>query len=349
MKISIQLIAFFLFFSFQLSAQKGINFLKTTNFYTAVNTAKQQNKILFIEAYAPDCHICNSFKGTFAQPQVGAVYNSNFVNFQLDMNNPDNFNLLKKYKIIINATPTFLFFDPKTMKIVQAKVFGEKENSVINVNSIGQKAANPAEHASKFQARFMAGDRNLGFLLNYAQFARISGDTINNIKAMNEYAKALPQNQWVTQTTLNTIQSVMMHHDNPLFDYFVKNLNVYNRNFDANLVKMIYENIFQNVLTSSQSAQLTTNDLQKLKSQMKIAGLDESSILRRTWMVESSLFFKQKKPMVAISLLEKLLKSLPNAPGPKEYQYLCDFVKTKTKDKKALKFAQINWCKYGLQ
>jgi len=121
--------------------QKGINFIKTSNFNAAVNAAKQQNKLLFVEAYAPDCHVCMSFKGTFAQPQVGNVYNSHFINIQLDVNNPDNLAILKKYKIIINATPTFIFFEPKTMKVVQVKAFGEKDNSFISVNLIGQKAA----------------------------------------------------------------------------------------------------------------------------------------------------------------------------------------------------------------
>ena len=101
--------------------QKGINFIKTSNFNAAVNAAKQQNKLLFVEAYAPDCHVCMAFKGTFAQPQVGNVYNTNFINFQLDVNNPDNLAILKKYKIILNATPTFIFFEPKTMKVLLAK------------------------------------------------------------------------------------------------------------------------------------------------------------------------------------------------------------------------------------
>ncbi len=90
-------------------AQKGINFLKTSNLNSAIAAAKQQNKLLFVEVYAPDCHICNSFKGTFAQPQVGTLYNTNFVNFQLDIRKPESQRILQQLKVIINATPTFLF------------------------------------------------------------------------------------------------------------------------------------------------------------------------------------------------------------------------------------------------
>jgi thiol-disulfide isomerase/thioredoxin len=328
--------------------QKGINFLKTTNFNVAVNTAKQQNKLLFVEAYAPDCHVCMSFKGTFAQPQVGLVYNANFINFQLDVNNPDNLAILKKYKIIINATPTFIFFEPKTMKVVQVKAFGEKDNSVISVNQIGQKAANPLEQVGNFPNKFKSGDRNAAFLLNYAQYARIIGDTLTNIKMMNEFAKVWPENQYLTQGTLNIIQTVMMNHDNELFDYYVTHLSDYNKAFDPNMVRMIYENIFQIVLTS-QLNNLNSKSISKIKNQMKITGMDPSGIIRRTWLAESNLYFTQKKPAEGMKVIQDLIRVLPNAPGPKEYQYLCDYVKSKTKDKKALKYAQLNWCKFGLR
>ena len=246
----IKLIIFIIALSHQSWGQKGINFIKTNNFNAAVNAAKQQNKLLFVEAYAPDCHVCMAFKGTFAQPQVGKVYNTNFINFQLDVNNPDNLAVLKKYKIILNATPTFIFFEPKTMKVVQVKAFGEKDNSVISVNLIGQKAANPQEQVGSFSVRFKSGDRNPAFLLNYAQYARIMGDTLTNIKMINEYAKVLPTNQYVTQSTLNILQTVMMNHDNELFDYFVTHLPDYNKAFDPNMVRMIHENIFLSAFLS---------------------------------------------------------------------------------------------------
>jgi len=333
----------------QLPAQKGINFIKTTSLQTAINTAKQQNKLLFVEVYAPDCHICNSFKGTFAQPQVGNLYNTSFVNFQLDIRKPENQKALQQLKIIINATPTFLFFEPKSMKLVQAKAFGEKENTIINVNSIAQKAANPADQSTNFATKFKGGERSFAFLLNYAQFARLTGDSTTNLKVVNELIKVMPTNQYVSQSALNIIQMVMMNNNNTLFDYFVSHLAQYNRIADPSLVNMIYENIFQIVMTSSQVNKLSAAEIMKLKDQMAKAGIDKGSIVRRTWMAESILLFKQKKAMAAIQVIEGLIDVLPSAPGPKEYQYLCDFVKSKTKDKAALKFAQANWCKFGLR
>ena len=330
-------------------AQKGVNFLKTNNLNTAIETAKKQNKLLFVEVYAPDCHVCNSFTGTFSQPQVGALYNAQFVNFQLDIRKPENQRILQQLKIIINATPTFLFFEPKSMKLVQARAFAERENSVVNVNAIAQKAAKPSEHASNFATKFKAGERSVAFLYNYAQFARLTADTATNIKMVNELVRVLPTTQYINQSALNMMQLIMMNNNNTLFEYFVGHVDQYNRITDPAMVKMIYENVFQIVMTSSQVNKLSKADVEKLKSQMAKAGIDKGSIVRRTWMAESIMLFKQKKAMAAIKVIENLIDELPSAPGPKEYQYLCDFVKSNTKDKSALKFAQTNWCKFGLR
>jgi thioredoxin-related protein len=330
-------------------AQKGVNFLKNSNLNTAIDLAKKQNKLLFVEVYAPDCHICNSFTGTFAQPQVGAIYNARFINYQLDVRKPENQKILQQLKIIINATPTFLFFEPKSMKLVQARAFGEKENSVVNVNAIAQKAANPTEQAGNFATKFKSGERSVAFLYNYAQFARLTADTVTNIKMVNELVRVLPTTQYINQSALNMMQLIMMNNNNTLFEYFVGHLDQYNRIADPAMVKMIYENVFQIVMTSSQVNKLSKADVEKLKSQMAKAGIDKGSIVRRTWMAESIMLFKQKKAMAAIKVIENLIDELPSAPGPKEYQYLCDFVKSNTKDKSALKFAQTNWCKFGLR
>ncbi|MFM6914940.1 MAG: thioredoxin family protein [Aquirufa sp.] len=109
-----------------LGLSQGINFSTASSLQEARAEAIKQNKLLFMEIYAPDCHICNSFKGVFTQAAVGAVYNKNFVNYQLDIRNPANQMVLKQAGIIVNATPTFVFFEPKSMKIVQARIFWRK-------------------------------------------------------------------------------------------------------------------------------------------------------------------------------------------------------------------------------
>ena len=330
-----------------LGVSQGINFSSASSLQEARTEAIKQNKWLFMEIYAPDCHICNSFKGVFTQSAVGAVYNKNFVNYQLDIRNPANQMTLKQAGIILNATPTFVFFEPKSMKIIQARIFGEKENTIAMVNGIATKAINPAEQVSQFPKRLAAGEKNPGMLINYAEYARITGDTLTNIKAMNAYIDLLKPAQYNSQSTFNLMQVALMSHDNRLFDYFIRNLNYYNSIYDPSVVRMIYENIFQITMTSSRASKLGEEGIKKIKSQMAKTGLDRSSIIRRTWMVESDMLFKQRKATQAMKVIDDLINALPSALGPKENQFLCDFVKGKTKDASALKKAKTNWCLYG--
>jgi len=330
-----------------LGVSQGINFSSASSLQEARTEAIKQNKWLFMEIYAPDCHICNSFKGVFTQSAVGAVYNKNFVNYQLDIRNPANQMTLKQAGIILNATPTFVFFEPKSMKIIQARIFGEKENTIAMVNGIATKAINPAEQVSQFPKRLAAGEKNPGMLINYAEYARITGDTLTNIKAMNAYIDLLKPAQYSSQSTFNLMQVALMSHDNRLFDYFIRNLNYYNSIYDPSVVRMIYENIFQITMTSSRASKLGEEGIKKIKSQMAKTGLDRSSIIRRTWMVESDMLFKQRKATQAMKVIDDLINALPSALGPKENQFLCDFVKGKTKDASALKKAKTNWCLYG--
>jgi thioredoxin-related protein len=326
---------------------QGIKFSAASSLQEARAEAIKQNKLLFMEIYAPDCHVCISFKGVFTQPSVGAVYNKNFINYQLDIRNPANQLAIKQAGIILNATPTFVFFEPKSMKIIQARIFGEKDNTVSMVNGIALKAINPAEQVSQFPKRLAAGEKNPGMLINYAQYARITGDTLTNIKAMNAYIALLKPAQYSSQLNFNLMQVALMSHDNRLFEYFIQNLSYYNSIFDPSVVRMVYENIFSITLSSSQAAKLGEAGLMKIKSQMAKTGLDRASINRRTWMVESDMLFKQRKAKQAMKVIDELINSMPGALGPKENQFLCDYVKGKTKDAIALKKAKSSWCLYG--
>jgi uncharacterized protein YcgL (UPF0745 family) len=147
--------------------------------------------------------------------------------------------------------------------------------------------------------------------------------------------------------TINIVKYVRNYINSQNFIYH--NLHLLIDRVPNKLIKMIYENIFQIVMTSSQVNKLSAIEIAKLKDQMAKTGIEKESIVRRTWMAESILLFKQKKAMAAIKVIDQLIDALPSAPGPKEYQYLCDFVNSKTKDKAALKYAQANWCKFGLR
>ncbi|MEM7103622.1 MAG: thioredoxin family protein [Bacteroidota bacterium] len=111
MKRLIQLIPIlFLLFSYTVSAQSGgIDFFKGT-MEEAMTKAKEENKILFVDAYTVWCGPCKWMsRNVFNHPRVGYLYNKHFVNVKLDMETPEG----STFAIIhqVNAYPTLVFID----------------------------------------------------------------------------------------------------------------------------------------------------------------------------------------------------------------------------------------------
>lgn len=72
--------------------------------------AKEQNKVIFVDAYAVWCGPCKWMdKNVFPDAQVGAYYNSNFINYKFDMEKGEGRKFAQDYRI--RSYPTYLFID----------------------------------------------------------------------------------------------------------------------------------------------------------------------------------------------------------------------------------------------
>lgn len=78
----------------------------------AMVKAKKEKKNLFVDFYADWCEPCKLMeKEIFALPEVGEYFNKNFVCCKLNVESPENKELVQKYKV--NALPTMLFLNVK--------------------------------------------------------------------------------------------------------------------------------------------------------------------------------------------------------------------------------------------
>lgn len=95
--------------SSQLNAQ-GIQFA-SADFAAALNLAKQQHKLVFIDMYTDWCGPCKSMeKYIFPLEQVGLLYNANFINCRINAEKDGGPDIVKKYDV--KEYPTFLFITP---------------------------------------------------------------------------------------------------------------------------------------------------------------------------------------------------------------------------------------------
>lgn len=319
------------------SHSQGINFVTGGNLRTVFDLAKAQNKSVFLEAYAPTCHVCAAFKPTFEKKDVGDYYNKTFISYQLDLTSPEAAAFLNKQKIWIPSTPTLLYFD-KDVKLMHFAIMGENTNSSQVLIQAGQKAFDTKNRTIAYKVSYLGGNREPNFLYEYAFFSRILKDTTANIEAARAYAKVTPQKNYSNNTNFLILQKVIIDDENPIAQYLLAHLAEFNGKYDKNLVKQTAENIVMYSLISPKGDKYSIKKINEVRANLAKLGVDKKSIDARVFRQEATAFFKENQPEKGIKVLEALIdKSTPK----ESYKFLSDFVKARTKDKTALTKAMI--------
>jgi thioredoxin 1 len=88
----------------------------------ALQKAKDENKLIFLDIYASWCGSCRRLKeNTFTDRQAGDLYNANFINMALDGEKGEGKILAQKYGV--KAYPTLLFIDHSGRVVAEVNGF----------------------------------------------------------------------------------------------------------------------------------------------------------------------------------------------------------------------------------
>jgi thiol:disulfide interchange protein len=88
---------------------QGIEFFHGT-WAEALAKSRAEGKPIFVDAYTDWCGPCKWMSANiFTKPEVGAYFNSNFINVKLDMEKGEGPTFARNYKVM--AYPTLLFMD----------------------------------------------------------------------------------------------------------------------------------------------------------------------------------------------------------------------------------------------
>ncbi len=97
--------------------KKGIAFHQGS-WNEALQLAKKENKIIFLDISASWCAPCKMLKAnTFPNKEVGKFYNANFINVTVDGEKGEGVELAQKYKI--RGYPSLLFINSDGTVVVQ--------------------------------------------------------------------------------------------------------------------------------------------------------------------------------------------------------------------------------------
>ena len=193
----------FLFIFLLLSApclaqqSNGIIFQSGLSWLQIQAKAKAEKKYIFVDTYTTWCVPCKQMEAEiFPQKEVGDFFNSNFINFkvQIDRSKRDNDAIKKAYsdaKLIeetykISAYPTYLFFNPEG-ELVHS-IFGGT-NSSKEFISKARQALDPSTQYTILGKKFEDGRRDTAFLTRLIRTSLSLNDMANAPIYIKSYLK----------------------------------------------------------------------------------------------------------------------------------------------------------------
>ncbi|HCL84591.1 MAG TPA: thioredoxin [Chitinophagaceae bacterium] len=88
---------------------QGIHFIEA-DWNKALQEARKQNKLIFLDAYASWCGPCRMLKkNTFPDKEAGEFFNKHFINVAVNMEKGDGPSLAAQYRV--DAYPTLIIAD----------------------------------------------------------------------------------------------------------------------------------------------------------------------------------------------------------------------------------------------
>lgn len=148
----------------------GINFYHGT-WAEGVAKAKQENKKIFIDFFTEWCGPClNMALKVFVLPEVGDLYNKNFVCMKIDAEKGEGVELAKRFGV--RSYPSYIFVDPQTEKLIH-RSGGNKPAADFMADVQG--ALHPELSSVYLSEKYASGNYDAEFLMNYIHNKKVSG------------------------------------------------------------------------------------------------------------------------------------------------------------------------------
>jgi thiol-disulfide isomerase/thioredoxin len=158
---------------------QGIEFFHGT-WEEALEKAKAEEKVIFVDAYAEWCGPCKRMASTvFPDEKVGAFYNRHFINMKIDMEKGMGLEFRKKFPV--SAYPTLFFIDGEEELVQQSR--GAK--AVDGLIELGQRVLEKADNSEEYAKEYEAGERDPEFVYKYVKALNRTGKS--SLRVANEY------------------------------------------------------------------------------------------------------------------------------------------------------------------
>lgn len=191
-----------------------------TSWKKVLKKAKEQDKLIFVDCYTSWCGPCKMMaRDVFTQDHVADFFNSNFVNFKIDMEKGEGPDLKPGWKI--NAYPTFLVINSKG-EVIHRVVGGHGADEFIELI---KEAQDPKKTFAALSKAYEDGQRDGAFMFSYLRALRLANLDKEEARKAKKYIASLQKEDLLKKENWNIIKYFMKEPLTDAFRYVVENRN----------------------------------------------------------------------------------------------------------------------------
>jgi thioredoxin-related protein len=240
-----------------LGFSQGIEF-KHGTWKEVLEKARQINKPIFLNVYKSSSVPCKRMNNeVFPLAEVGNVYNTNFICYQLDVEKGEGIEIGKKYNI--DMYPTYLFIDRNEKCFFRAA--GVKEaKEFIALSTSALFAMNDTIPITVWEKEYIEKKNDTTFLLAYIN--KRSRLSLFVATLFDEYLKLIPEEERTSDAVLEVYKKEVHSLNEHTFavEYLLKNkakfIGKHNNSFNDYLYQTANHTIWNDVRSKSKNDEL---------------------------------------------------------------------------------------------
>jgi thioredoxin-related protein len=218
-----------LLFSYNLRSQhKNIQF-ETGSWASVMEKAKKENKLIFVDAYTTWCGPCKMMaRSVFTNDSVADHFNSNFVNYKMDMEKGEGLTFAKTYEV--NCYPNLLFIDGKGTLVHRSAGYLEPAKFL----SFARTAKTPAKTFVSQKAEYEKNGLTEANIMSYIELMQSA--CFDPSSQVTAYLKNVKEEELLQKNNWELMSAYINDYRSREMTYFLKNIAAFEKSYGTKAI-----------------------------------------------------------------------------------------------------------------
>lgn len=248
---------------FVMAQNREIEF-KEADWKTQLATAKNENKLIFFDAYTTWCGPCKVMaRDVFTRDEVADLFNDKFVNAKYDMEKGEGIALSDKYGV--SAYPTYLFINGDGEMV--HKIVGSM--SAVEFIEQANNALNPENTLYGLAKAFEASGHSEASALAYLDALDKAYESVRMSVVSKSYFDALPKSVLLDEHHWKLALKYLNNPSSQAFSYLYENKEILENKYDAKEVHTYFQRVFSYSVYRIKNAYLDNTGVKEAKENSK--------------------------------------------------------------------------------